>query len=73
MKKSKVSNCRVLQTGEKISDHKHVNRTTPLQTKAKELADDARYRTELSAGLNQTRQGRTTRLRRLNPNHVKPV
>jgi hypothetical protein len=73
MKKSKVSNCEVLQTGDRASDHSHIKRATPLQTKAKELADDARYRTELSAGLNQTRQSRTSRYRRQNPNHVKPV
>ena len=72
-KNLKGSSCKLLGTGEKASDHSHVKRTTPLQTKAKELADDARYRTELGAGLNETRQGRTTRLRRQNPDHVKPL
>jgi hypothetical protein len=48
----KNSNCAVLQTGDKPSDHSHVKRATPLQTKAKELADDARYRTKLGAGIN---------------------
>jgi hypothetical protein len=69
----KNSNCAVLQTGDKPSDHSHVKRTTPLQTKSKELADDKKYRTELGAGVNQTRQSRTTRLRRQNPDHVKAL
>jgi hypothetical protein len=69
----KNSNCAVLQTGGKPSDHSHVKRATPLQTKAQELADDARYRTELGAGINEVRQNRTTRLRHQNPDHVKPL
>jgi hypothetical protein len=69
----KNSNCAVLQTGDKPSDHSHVRHATPLQTKAKELADDARYRTELGAGVNEARQSRTTRHRRQNPDHVKPL
>jgi hypothetical protein len=72
MKNSKA-NCELLGTGENASDHSHVKRVTPMQTKAKELADDKKYRTELSAGFNQTRQNRTTRLRRQNPDHVKPL
>jgi hypothetical protein len=69
----KNSNCAVLQTGDKPSDHAHVAKATPMQTKAKELADDKKYRTELGAGLNKTRQSRTTRHRRQNPNHTKPL
>lgn len=69
MKNSKdcaASNCDVLQTGGKPSDHSHVRRATPMTTKLKELAD---YKN----GINETRQSRTTRLRRQNPDHVKPL
>jgi len=69
----KNSNCAVLQTGDRASDHKHVKRATPMTTKLKELADDKKYRTELGAGINETRQSRTTRHRRQNPDHVKPL
>jgi hypothetical protein len=69
MKNSKdcaVSNCDVLQTGNNASDHSHIKRVTPMVTKLKELAD---YKN----GINETRQSRTTRLRRQNPDHVKPL
>jgi hypothetical protein len=69
----KNSNCAVLQTGDKPSDHSHVERATPIATKLKELADDKKYRTELNVGINETRQSHTTRLRRQNINHVKPL
>jgi hypothetical protein len=54
----------LLQEGNDPADHGHVRKQTPLQTKAKELADDMRYRTELVPDINQARQQRTTRLRR---------
>jgi hypothetical protein len=68
-----AANCELLGTGEKASDHSHVKRATPMTTKLKELADDKKYRTELGAGINETRQSRTTRLRHQNPDHVKPL
>ena len=46
------------------TDHTHVSKATPLQTKRKELEDDPRYNTELAPDTNKTRERRTTAKRR---------
>jgi hypothetical protein len=67
------ANCNLLGTGDKASDHAHVSRVTPIQTKAKELADDKKYRTALVPDINKAREQRTTRLRRQTQGTVKPL
>ncbi len=52
-----TANCNVLQEGRKVSDHQHVSRATPLQTKMKEFAaSKAELGSELGPDLNKIRQ-----------------
>jgi len=60
-----TANCNVLQEGRKVSDHQHVSRATPLQTKMKEFAaSKAELGSELGPDLNKIRQARTSVKRR---------
>ena len=60
-----TANCDVLQEGRKISDHQHVSRTTPLQTKIKEFAaSKAELGTPLAPDVDKKRQTRTSAKRR---------
>jgi len=56
-------NCDVLQEGNSPADHSHVSRTTPFQTKRKEIMADPQYQGE---AIDPAREARTTRLRRDN-------
>ena len=55
------SNCEVLGEGNTPADHRHASRTTPLQTKKRELENDPQYQAE---AIDTTRAKRTTALRR---------
>jgi len=60
-----TANCDVLQEGRKVSDHQHVSRTAPLQTKIKEFAaSKAELGTPLAPDVDKKRQARTTAKRR---------
>jgi len=60
-----TANCDVLQEGRKVSDHQHVSRTTPLQTKMKEFAaSKAELESALAPDVSKERQARTTAKRR---------
>jgi hypothetical protein len=60
-----TANCDVLQEGRKASDHKHISRATPLQTKMKEFAaSTAELGTPLAPNVDKKRQARTTAKRR---------
>jgi len=54
-------NCEVLQEGNSPADHSHVSRTSPFQTKLKEITTDPQYQAE---AINPAGEHRTTRLRR---------
>ena len=54
-----TANCEVLQEGRNVSDHSHVSKATPLETKMKEIKNDSQYE-----AINTAREKRTTRLRR---------
>ena len=56
-----TANCDVLGEGNSPADHSHVSRTTPLQTKKRELENDPQYQAE---AIDTTRAKRTTALRR---------
>ena len=45
-------------------DDSHVERSTPIALKRKELENDPRYRTEAAPDANKQREQRTTALRR---------
>jgi hypothetical protein len=54
--KKGTANCDVLGCGDNASDHAHVSRTTPLQTKQKEVdASKAELGTELAPDINKAR------------------
>jgi hypothetical protein len=55
--KKGTANCDVLGWGDNASDHAHVSRTTPLQTKQKEVdASKAELGTELAPDINKARE-----------------
>ena len=56
-----TANCDVLGCGDNASDHSHVSRTTPFQTKRKEVMADPQYQAE---AMDKGREKRTTALRR---------
>ena len=56
----------LLQEGRDVSDHSHVSRATPWDSKRKEIAEGLQYE-----AINKEREKRTTRLRR--DKEVKPV
>ena len=56
------NNCEVLGKGNSASGYSHVSRTTPLQTKKRELENDPQYQAE--EAIDTTRAKRTTALRR---------
>jgi hypothetical protein len=56
-----TANCEVLQEGNNPTDHAHVRKLTPLQTKMREVMNDPQYQTE---AIDPAREQRTTRLRR---------
>jgi hypothetical protein len=66
-----ATNCNVLQEGNDPSDHAHVKKQTPMQTKRAEIMSDPMYRTDLNDGLNTERQRATTRARR--EGNVRPL
>jgi hypothetical protein len=41
-----TANCDVLQEGRDVSDHAHVTKATPLDTKRKEIQGDLQYQTD---------------------------
>ena len=57
---------KLLQEGRNVSDHAHVSKATPLDTKRKEIEGGPQYE-----AINTAREKRTTRLRR--DKEVKPV
>lgn len=60
----KENNCPVLGQGSNTQDHSHVKRTTPFETKRREIYNDPMYATNLNDGFNVERQKSTTRARR---------
>ena len=58
----------VLGEGNADSDHAHVKRVTPLDTKRKELANDPQYAPE---NINREREGSTSRKR--NDKDIRPL
>jgi hypothetical protein len=54
-------NCDVLQEGNSSADHAHVSRTTPFQTKVREITSDPQYQADAIA---KAREMRTTAKRR---------
>ena len=59
--KSGTANCCVLGDGSNASDHAHVSRTTPFQTKKRELLSDPQYQAD---AIDKARERRTTQLRK---------
>ena len=60
----------LLQHGDSESDHAHVGKQTPMETKRREMENDPRYVTPVVA-TDQTREKSTSRKRR--DKDVKPV
>lgn len=58
----------LLQEGNADSDHAHVKRMTPLQTKMREIAAEPQYQAD---AIDKQREQRSTRLRRAKD--VKPI
>lgn len=54
-------NCEVLGEGNSVKDHSHVSRTTPFQTKRREVMNDLQYQSE---AMDKTREMKTTQRRR---------
>ena len=54
-------NCGLLQEGDSPADHSHVSRTTPFQTKAKEIMGDPQYQADT---IDPVREKRTSAKRR---------
>jgi hypothetical protein len=71
MKDSSGNNCCLLQTGNDPSDHAHVSKRTPMQTKAAEYANDPRYVTKHESDLSSKREVSTRNLR--NSGDVRPL
>ncbi len=63
-----AANCRVLGCGDNASDHAHVSRTTPFQTKRKEVMNDPQYQAE---AIGKSREMKTTQRGR--DKEVKPI
>jgi hypothetical protein len=55
------NNCCVLGTGDDAKDHPHVSRTTPMDTKRKEIENAPQYQ---EGAISKSREKRTTALRR---------
>ena len=56
-----TANCDVLQEGRNVSDHAHVSKATPLDTKRKEIQGDPQYQ---SNAISKSREQSTTAKRR---------
>lgn len=54
-------NCEVLGEGNSVKDHSYVSRTTPFQTKRREVMADPQYQAD---AINRSREKRTTQRRR---------
>jgi hypothetical protein len=57
------ANCPVLGDGTNPSDHAHVTKATPLDLKRREFEETKKFRTDLNAGLDTTRQTATRKAR----------
>jgi len=65
------NNCCVLGTGGSESDHAHVKKMTPMDTKKMEYANDPMYRTKAESDLDSKREASTRNLR--NSGDVRPL
>lgn len=56
-----MTNCNVLQEGNRPEDHSHCKKQTPLETRRREIIEDPQYQSEAT---DSEREAATTRARR---------